>query len=131
MDIAVFTAAVSDYRPANAVDRKLKKGVDDEALARIELVANPDILASMGARKKPCQVVVGFAAETEDVEANARVKLERKGADLIVGNDVSGGKAFGADENQVLFVTRNKARSMPLMSKSDLANAILDEALSL
>lgn len=131
VDIAVFTAAVSDYRPANAVDRKLKKGVDDEALARIELVANPDILASMGARKKPCQVVVGFAAETEDVEANARVKLERKGADLIVGNDVSGGKAFGADENQVLFVTRNKARSMPLMSKSDLANAILDEALSL
>lgn len=131
VDIAVFTAAVSDYRPANAVDRKLKKGVDDEALARIELVANPDILASMGARKKPCQVVVGFAAETEDVEANARVKLERKGADLIVGNDVSEGKAFGADENQVLFVTRNKARSMPLMSKSDLANAILDEALSL
>ena len=130
-DIAVFTAAVSDYRPAQVADKKLKKGEDDAALASIQLVENPDILAEMGASKKAGQVVVGFAAETDDVEANAKKKLARKNADLIVGNDVSGGRAFGTDDNQVLFVTADDARALPLMSKADLANAILDEALAL
>ena len=131
VDIAVFTAAVSDFRPVTVADKKLKKGIDDEALASIALVENPDILAEMGARKQAGQVVVGFAAETDDVEQNAREKLVRKNADLIVGNDVSGGRAFGADENQVLFVTKGGVRSLPRMSKADLANAIFDEALSL
>ena len=130
-DIAVFTAAVSDFRPATVADRKLKKGVDNESLSSIELVENPDILATMGERKSAGQVVIGFAAETDDVEANAREKLIRKNADLIVGNDVSEGKAFGVDDNQVLFVTAESTQAMPLMSKADLANAILDEALSL
>ena len=128
-DIAVFTAAVSDFRPSIVADGKLKKGIDDEALKRIELVENPDILATMGKRKRAGQVVVGFAAETGDVEANAREKLVRKNADFIVGNDVSEGKAFGADENQVLLVTKDDAKPLPLMSKADLANVILDAAL--
>ena len=128
-DIAVFTAAVSDFRPSIVADGKLKKGIDDEALTRIELVENPDILATMGERKRAGQVVVGFAAETGDVEANAREKLVRKNADFIVGNDVSEGKAFGADENQVLLVTKDDAKPLPLMSKADLANVILDAAL--
>ena len=128
-DIAVFTAAVSDFRPSIVADGKLKKGIDDEALTRIELVENPDILAAMGKRKRAGQVVVGFAAETGDVEANAREKLVRKNADFIVGNDVSEGKAFGADENQVLLVTKDDAKPLPLMSKADLANVILDAAL--
>ncbi|MBR3182241.1 MAG: bifunctional phosphopantothenoylcysteine decarboxylase/phosphopantothenate--cysteine ligase CoaBC [Eggerthellaceae bacterium] len=128
-DIAVFTAAVSDFRPSIVADGKLKKGIDDEALTRIELVENPDILATMGKRKRAGQVVVGFAAETGDVEANAREKLVRKNADFIVGNDVSEGKAFGADENQVLLVTKDDAKPLPLMSKADLANVILDAAL--
>ena len=130
-DIAVFTAAVSDYRPAQAAERKLKKGEDDEALSSIQLVENPDILATMGARKAQGQVVVGFAAETENVEANARQKLSRKNADLIVGNDVSEGRAFGADDNKVLFISADECRELPLMSKADLANAILDEVLKL
>lgn len=129
--IAVFTAAVSDYRPATALERKLKKGVDDELLSNIELIENPDILATMGARKRTDQVVIGFAAETSDIEGNARSKLERKNADAIVGNDVAGEKAFGADENSVVIVTRDDTKALPLMSKDDLAHEILDVALSL
>ena len=73
-DIAVFSAAVSDFRPRTVSDRKLKKGADDEALSHIELVENPDILASCGASKRAGQVVVGFAAETNDAIDNARSK---------------------------------------------------------
>ncbi len=129
-DIAIFAAAVSDYRPASPASRKLKKGVDDDALASIELVANPDILKTMGARKHPGQFVVGFAAETENVEENARAKLVTKNADLIVGNDVSGERAFGTDGNQVAFVTADAAEHLPEMPKTVLAHAILDRCLS-
>lgn len=125
-DIAIFTAAVSDYRPAQVSPRKLKKGADDSSLAVIELVENPDILAEMGKRKRDGQVVVGFAAETEDVEANAREKLARKHADMIVGNLVFGGRAFGADDNEVVLVTGDSAERLPSMAKSALAHAILD-----
>ena len=128
-DIAIFAAAVSDYRPASPASRKLKKGVDDDALASIELVANPDILKTMGARKHPGQFVVGFAAETENVEENARAKLVTKNADLIVGNDVSGERAFGTDGNQVAFVTADAAEHLPEMPKTALAHAILDRCL--
>ena len=128
-DIAIFSAAVSDARPKETADHKLKKGIDDAALRTIELVENPDILASMGARKKPAQLVVGFAAETDDVEGNARKKLESKHADMIVGNDVSGGRGFGADDNRVLVVSAKGTRELPLMSKGDLANALLDLCL--
>lgn len=127
-DIAVFSAAVSDFRPAEVAEQKLKKGTDDKALRLIELVANPDILAEMGARKAQDQFVVGFAAETENVEANAREKLERKHADLIVGNDVSEGRGFGTEDNEVVFVTAKGAERLPLMSKRALADAILDRA---
>ena len=129
-DIAVFTAAVSDFRPASPADRKLKKGADDADLRRIELVENPDILATMAARKKPGQVVVGFAAETERLEENARAKLQRKGADLIVGNLVGDGQGFGTDDNEVMLVRADATTSLPPMSKRDLADAILDEATS-
>jgi len=130
-DIAVFTAAVSDYRPANPADRKLKKGADDDALRSIDLVENPDILASMGARKKQGQVVVGFAAETNDVESNARKKLASKHADMIDGNDVSGDLGFGTDENAVLLVTTDGAEKISQKSKLEIANDILDKALEL
>ena len=130
-DIAVFTAAVSDFRPAESAREKLKKGRDDDALMHIELVQNPDILASMAARKKPGQVVVGFAAETQDVEENAREKLASKNADLIVGNKVGAHLGFGTDDNEVIIVGPTSTKKLPLMSKSDLADAILDEALAL
>lgn len=128
-DIAVFTAAVSDFRPAKQASRKLKKGTDDGALAHIELVENPDILATMGRRKRAGQVVVGFAAETGDLEDNARMKLARKNADLIVGNLVSDGRGFGADENEAILVFAAGTKALPLQSKESLAHAILDAAL--
>lgn len=130
-DIAIFTAAVGDYRPANPADRKLKKGADDAALNSLELVENPDILATMGARKRDGQVVVGFAAETGEVEAHAREKLVGKHADAIVGNLVSGGRGFAADANEVLIVKADGAEALPMMSKTDLANAILDRVAEL
>lgn len=128
-DIAVFSAAVSDFRPRTVSDRKLKKGADDEALAHIELVENPDILASCGAAKREGQVVVGFAAETNDVIGNARSKLSRKKADFIVANDVSSGRGFGADSDEVAFVSASGEEHLPEMGKRELADRILDKAL--
>jgi phosphopantothenoylcysteine decarboxylase/phosphopantothenate--cysteine ligase len=125
-DISIFTAAVSDYRPANPSDRKLKKGEDDSALSSIELVKNPDILATMAAKKRGDQLVVGFAAETEDVERNARDKMARKGADMMVANLVGEGTAFGADENAVTIVTKDGSIKLESMPKRELADRILD-----
>ena len=128
-DIAIFSAAVSDFRPRTVSDRKLKKGADDDALVHIELVENPDILASCGAAKREGQVVVGFAAETNDVVGNARSKLSRKKADFIVANDVSSGRGFGADSDEVAFVSASGEEHLPEMGKRELADRILDKAL--
>lgn len=125
-DISIFAAAVSDYRPANPSERKLKKGQDDGALANIELVQNPDILAAMASKKRDGQFVVGFAAETEDVERNARSKMARKGADMIVANLVAEGVAFGADDNAVTIVTEDASVQIGAMPKHEIAHRILD-----
>ncbi len=132
-DIAVFTAAVADMRPAAPVDHKLKKSSSDDAdlLSRIELVENPDILATLAARKRDDQIVVGFAAETDDVVANAQRKLASKHADFIVANRVGEGVAFGTDENQATLVLADGSLDLPLMSKRELADRILDQALAL
>lgn len=133
-DIAVFTAAVSDMRPVHVSDRKLKKGRDDAKLANIELTQNPDILKTL-AHQKGDQVVIGFAAETDDVIANATKKLNEKGADMIVANDVSEGKGFGADDNCASFVFKvdgaDAVESLPVMTKLALADEILSKAVSL
>lgn len=128
-DIAVFSAAVADLRPAHPADRKLKKGADNSSLARIELVENPDVLATLAAGKRADQCVVGFAAETDDVLANARKKLASKNADIIVANQVGDGLAFGTDANQATLVSAEGNAAQPLMDKDKLANVILDAAL--
>ena len=128
-DIAVFSAAVSDFRPEQVSDRKLKKGSDDDALATIKLVENPDILATMGNKKRSGQYVIGFAAETENVVENARKKLENKHADMIVGNQVGESKGFGADENEAVLVTSDGETQLESMSKRALADRIFDEVL--
>lgn len=125
VDIAVFAAAVADMRPATPASRKLKKGSDADALARIELVENPDILATMAHRKSK-QVVVGFAAETDDVVENARRKLRSKGADYIVANFVGEGGAFDADDNEVVVVGADGDRSYPRLPKAAVADALFD-----
>jgi phosphopantothenoylcysteine decarboxylase/phosphopantothenate--cysteine ligase len=129
-DIAIFAAAVADLRPANPKDRKMKKGQDDDSLATIKLVENPDILSTMG-HKKDGQIVVGFAAETNDVVENATRKLERKNADMIVANEVGATKAFGKDDNEIWFVTANGAEHVPSAPKSELAHVILDKTLQI
>ena len=129
-DAAIFAAAVADLRPANPADRKLKKGRDDAALSTVPLTENPDILATLAATKRLGQYVVGFAAETDDVVANAQRKLSSKHADLIVGNEVGGGRAFGTDDNEVWFVTAEETYGLPLMPKDRLADRILDVAAS-
>ncbi len=127
-DIAIFSAAVADMRPAEESERKLKKGVDSAQLSSIQLVENPDILATLGAQKSH-QVVVGYAAETDNVIENAREKLVSKHADFIVGNQVGEGQAFGTDDNTVSFIDAEGVQELPCTSKDSLANAVLDKAL--
>jgi phosphopantothenoylcysteine decarboxylase/phosphopantothenate--cysteine ligase len=125
--IAVFAAAVADYRPANPAAAKIKRTKDD---LTIRLEPNPDILATV-AREKGDRVVVGFAAETDHVAENARKKLESKNADLIVANDVAAeGAGFDVDTNIVTIFSRD-GRDLPLprLSKAEVAQRILDEAL--
>ena len=128
-DISLFAAAVADMRPEHVADCKLKKGQADADLGTIKLVENPDILKTLASRRGPHQVVVGFAAETNDVIANAQKKLEKKKADVIVANRVGEGLAFGTDDNTVFFVDHEEVEELPTMSKSRLADVILDRAL--
>ena len=127
--LAVFAAAVADYRPAEPANSKIKRS--KEALT-IRLEPNSDILATL-ATEKGERIVVGFAAETDHVSENARKKLAQKNADLIVANDVTAeGAGFDHDTNIVTLFSRD-GRDLPLprMSKSDVAERILDEALRL
>ncbi|HUL15813.1 MAG TPA: bifunctional phosphopantothenoylcysteine decarboxylase/phosphopantothenate--cysteine ligase CoaBC [Terriglobales bacterium] len=127
--IAIFAAAVADYRPAEPMPRKLKR--TGESLT-LRLEPNPDILAEF-AREKGDRLVVGFAAETEQVAENARTKLAAKNADLIVANDVTAeGAGFDVDTNIVTLLSRD-GRDLPLpkMSKQEVAGRILDEVLRL
>ena len=127
-NIAVFSAAVSDFRPASTSERKLKKPADSDALSRIDMVECPDVLATLAARKTAGQYVIGFAAETEDVLSNAKLKLGSKHADMIVANDVSKGKAFGSDEEAVSLVTSEEVQELPVLPKREVARRILEAA---
>jgi phosphopantothenoylcysteine decarboxylase/phosphopantothenate--cysteine ligase len=130
-DIIIKAAAVADYRPLERAEQKIKKGTDTLTL---ELTKNPDILAELGATKKefPC-VLVGFAAETEELLSHAKAKLEAKNLDMIVANDVSRSDAgFEADTNIVKMIYRNgDIEDSRLMSKDDIADLILDRAKEL
>ena len=129
VDIVVKTAAVADYRPKDASSQKLKKHEGPLSLA---LVRNPDILAELGGKKNK-QVLVGFAAETSDLEKNSLQKVTGKNLDFLVANDITqAGAGFGSDTNIVKFVYPDGAvKQMPLMDKTVLARRILDEALAL
>ncbi len=125
-DIAIFTAAVADWRVASVAGQKLKKGAAGPPA--IQLAENPDILATIAQRKtaRPA-LCVGFAAETQDVIANAKSKLAKKGCDLIVANDVSAGKGvFGGDRNEVHLVSAAGVESWPNLSKAEVATRLMD-----
>ena len=124
-DVAICCAAVADYTPAHPAGHKLKKGV--ERLDSIELVQTADILADLCAVKGG-RVVVGFAAETNDLIAHAQEKLERKGADLIVANDVSRPEStFGADTNRVALVGADGVEQLDTMPLPAVADALLSK----
>ena len=129
-DIVIQAAAVSDYRPAEQKDKKIKKKEGD-ALTLI-LTENPDIAKAVGEQKKPGQTLVGFAAETDNVQKNAESKLEKKKLDMIVANDVTKpGAGFNTDTNIATLITAGGTEEMPLQSKKELAGRILDKILEL
>lgn len=132
-DAAVFTAAVSDWRAAHVSPAKIKSGEEREAVGEktVSFVANPDIAATLGSRKRPGQVSVVFAAETEDVLEGARGKLERKNADICVANDVSGALGFGSDDNEVWLVSTAGEEKLPRCSKRQIARALVDRIAEL
>jgi phosphopantothenoylcysteine decarboxylase / phosphopantothenate---cysteine ligase len=127
-DVVVMTAAVADFRPGTVAATKLKKGSAAEPSA-VPLVRNPDVLAELVTKRSPGQLIVGFAAETGDEEADVlshgRAKLARKGCDLLVVNDVSGGQVFGRAENAaVVLGSDGSATEVPRGSKDAVAAAI-------
>lgn len=130
-DTAICAAAVADMRPAEPADRKLKKGVDDEALGSIALEQNPDILATLAASKGTGQAVIGFAAETNDVVENAQKKLVKKGTDAIVANQVGDALTFGQDDDEIWIVTAEGIEHPARAPKTQLAEVVLDAALAL
>ena len=126
-DIVIMAAAVADFRPVSVAEGKIKKA---DGVPRIELERTEDILAALGAHKPAGQVLVGFAAETSDLAENATGKLARKGADLIVGNDVSApGVGFAHETNAVtIFGADGSVVEVPLTEKRSVASAVLAAA---
>ncbi|SEG73837.1 Phosphopantothenate-cysteine ligase /Phosphopantothenoylcysteine decarboxylase [Actinacidiphila yanglinensis] len=127
-DAVVMAAAVADFRPAVYAAGKIKKSDDGTGPAPVELVRNPDVLAELSAhRARPGQIVVGFAAETDDVLVNGRAKLTRKGCDLLVVNEVGDGKAFGtADNEAVVLGADGSTTPVPYGPKEALADQVWD-----
>lgn len=139
VDLVLKAAAVADYRPEERSRAKIKKETLTKRARRaaggdgsiaLRLVPTPDILEEVGRRKKPGQVLVGFAAETGDLAANAQRKLRRKNLDMIVANRIGEeGEGFEAETNRALVLDRDGRRiELPLMPKGEMAGAILDLA---
>lgn len=128
-DWLIASAAVADYRPKIVVDHKIKK--KGESLT-LELVPTPDILQAVGGRKRPDQILVGFAAETDKLLEYARQKMEKKNLDFIVANDVSEeGAGFEAETNHVYLLSKEGwVKEFPLMEKERLAGALIDEMVA-
>lgn len=129
MDVAVFVAAVADYTPVVVEGRKIKK--DGERMT-IELVKTPDILGSARDKFGFAGTLVGFAAETENLEENARRKMVEKGCDLVIGNDVSSPEhGFDSDRNEVLLVYPDRTEGISSAPKSEIAHELVDVILGI
>ena len=129
-DLLIQAAAPADYRAKEIAPQKIKKQGGEPMT--FTLVENPDVAATLGKAKRSGQVFVGFAAETNDVLAHARDKLARKNLDMIVANDVTRpGAGFDVDTNIVTLITKDGQEALPMMSKAEVAQRILDRALAL
>ena len=125
-DVLIMAAAVADYRPAAVANDKIKKKDGDMS---IPLERTPDILGTIGP-KKTHQFLCGFSMETRDLVENSSAKLTKKNLDMVVANNLKvAGAGFGVDTNVVTLITPDGTRELPLMSKADVADAILDEIL--
>lgn len=130
-DAAVFVAAVADWRTANSAGEKIKK-VAGEGAPALQMVENPDILAGIGHHARRPHLVVGFAAETQDIQKNAEAKLSKKGADFIVANDVSHDSGvgpagvMGGDRNRVRIVSKDGVEEWPELTKSEVASRLAE-----
>lgn len=128
--VFVGTAAVADYAPANAADTKIKK--DGRDTMTLELEKTPDILADVSKNRHNGLIVVGFAAETNNVVEYARLKMAKKGLDIVVANDITKeGAGFNTDTNIATILTNGSEDELPLMSKRDLADRLLDRVVKL
>ena len=128
-DIVIMCSAVADYTPATYSNQKVKK--HDGELS-IELTRTQDILGWLGENKKDCQKLVGFSMETENLIENSRAKLIKKHADLICANSISGNNTgFAVDTNQVTLITKDEVKELPLCSKEETADRILDFIVNL
>ncbi|MSY21285.1 MAG: phosphopantothenoylcysteine decarboxylase, partial [Actinobacteria bacterium] len=123
-DVLVMCAAVADAKPRNLSEMKIKK----KDLHSIELVANPDLLATISHNRKAGQIIVGFAAETSNLELHAQNKLDEKGLDMIFVNDVSGGAIFGSDQTHGRFLFKDAPGiEIAPTSKDTLAHELLNQ----
>ena len=128
-DFIIKSAAVADYTPVTVADEKIKKSDDDMS---ISLARTTDILKFLGEHKKPNQKLCGFAMETKDMLENATKKLTAKNADMIVANNLKvAGAGFGTDTNVVTLIKKDGVKELPILSKDEVAKAILDELLQL
>ena len=125
-DIFIAVAAVADWRAEDTSDKKIKKG--KSGIPALKLVENPDILSTITEHKKRPDLVIGFAAETNDIKKHAKAKLEKKACDWIIANDVSGnglaGHVMGGDKNAMIWVTSDTTEDWPLMSKTQAAQML-------
>ena len=129
-DVIIQAAAVSDYRPAEQKDKKIKK--EGGKSLTLELTENPDVAKAVGEIKKPGQILVGFAAETDNVQKNAQSKLTKKNLDMIVANDVTKpGAGFNVDTNIAALITADGIEEQPLQTKRQLAERILDKIMKI
>ena len=129
-DVIIQAAAVSDYRPAEQKNKKIKKASGENLI--LELTENPDIARAVGEKKKPGQTLVGFAAETDNVQKNAKSKLTKKNLEMIVANDVTKpGAGFNVDTNIAALITADGIEEQPLQTKRQLAEKILDRILEI
>jgi phosphopantothenoylcysteine decarboxylase/phosphopantothenate--cysteine ligase len=133
-DVVIMAAAVADFKPKHIADHKIKKD-DAGSVPEIELERTADILADLVTNRQSGQIIVGFAAETGDDQTSVldygRAKLARKGCDLLVVNDVSGDKAFGSADNEVMLITKATEIHVPRASKRIIADAVLDQIASM
>ena len=130
-DIIIKAAAVADYRPVACASEKIKKENNTNE-AKLELERTDDILKYLGEHKKENQIICGFSMETENMLENSRAKLTKKNVDMIAANNLKvEGAGFGTDTNVMTLITADKEIELPLMSKEEVADRILDELLCL